>query len=217
MNFTTLETPQDIAQSPLNQVLVTVCASLSVIGSSIIILTYVFWKNIRTTSRLIIVCISIGDFITAATIAVSEWHRVKPFTTTVYCEAAATINTIAILSTFFWTTFLALYLYLSICRQIEAHIEKIVLRVFHLTAWGVPAIIVFTALRLGKIGNTGDLTSAGWCWIKHSDDKTDMIFWMFLAGKGWELLSYVAIIAFYVKVKLYVQREIQVGLDLVRL
>lgn len=215
-NKTTTTIPPDefIAENDTNKALVTASGGLSVIGSSIIILTYLSWKSIRTTSRLLLVYISLGDFLTAGTNVLSTWQPANGYRTTPICIATATVNTIAVLSTFFWTTFLAIYLYLAICRQMESRTEIKVLFVFHLVGWGVPATIVFTALGLNKIGNTEDITSAGWCWIKHSKHVWDMVLWMILAGKGWELLAYIAIVVFYAKVKVYISKQMKVSFEI---
>lgn len=67
------------------------------------------------------------------------------------------------------------------------------------------------------MGNSDNVVSSGWCWIKYIlNDETNwpwqkMLFWMCMAGKGWEILAYFAICVFYLLVKWQIRREINRG------
>lgn len=83
---------------------------------------------------------------------------------------------------------------------------------FHVTAWGIPLVIALLGYELHAVGNPHDMVSSGWCWIKYSPTKRKkMIIWMLIAGKGWEILAYIAISVFYVLVKLQIRRELKCG------
>lgn len=91
--------------------------------------------------------------------------------------------------------------------------ERKLMAVFHATAWGTPLIVAITAASVeihGKevFGKTSS-TSDGWCWISSELDYRWLIFWMVVAGKGWEILAYLAISVFYVKVKLLLKQKVQ--------
>ena len=87
--------------------------------------------------------------------------------------------------------------------------EARMMRFFHVTAWGIPLLLAAIALGDRAVGNSNDFVSSGWCWIKYRQDWWKMKLWMFLAGKGWEILAYVTICVFYVLVKLQIRREVR--------
>ena len=60
--ITTSTTPNPV-QKTYNRVIFTVVSSLSAFGSVAIIVTYFIWHDLQTTTRRILVYISIGDFL----------------------------------------------------------------------------------------------------------------------------------------------------------
>lgn len=84
---------------------------------------------------------------------------------------------------------------------------------FQLTAWVIPVLIAATAYGEKAVGNSEDLVSSGWCWIKidRNGDRWWNVLWMCIAGKGWEILSYIAISVFYFLVKWQIRREMKTG------
>ncbi|KAJ7336572.1 Basement membrane-specific heparan sulfate proteoglycan core protein [Desmophyllum pertusum] len=159
-----------------------------------------------------IVFISVGDFLVAGGNIVGEWVITRASQPDVLaCRIQAAIGTIAILSSFFWTVYLSLYFYLTICRRISMESEKRVMMLFHGTAWGIPVIIAIIAFVQKGVGYSGDLVSSGWCWISSKQRWWEMVFWMCIAGKGWEISAYIAITVFYVLVKLHIRQEVSSG------
>ena len=203
-------TPQNnqsiIADEVANKVLSTTAASLSIVGTLIIIATFVTWSDLRTNSRRIVVCISIGDLFVAISNITGLYTNADEILT---CKIQATVNIAAVLSSFFWTVYLSLYIYVTICKKISTQVEARLMCFFQVTGWGIPLVIAAAAYGLKEVGNSDDLVSSGWCWIRvlgHS--WKEMILWMCIAGKGWEILAYIAISVFYVLVKLQIRREV---------
>lgn len=201
------------ARGSLNEILCTTAASLSIVGTLVIIGTFLKWPDLRSNSRKIIVCISIGDLF----VAISNVVGLYTETCALVCKIQATLNIAAILSSFFWTVYLSFYIYMTVCRKITPQSEKRIMLFFVLTAWGIPLIIAATAYGVGAVGNSDNVVSSGWCWIKYIlNDETNwpwqkMLFWMCMAGKGWEILAYFAICVFYFLVKWQIRREINRG------
>ena len=198
------------ASGSLNKILCTTSASLSVVGTLVIIGTFLRWPDLRSNSRKIIVFISIGDLFVAISNAVGLYTETRALV----CKIQAALNIAAILSSFFWTVYLSFYIYMTVCRKITLQSEKRIMLFFLLTAWGIPLIIAVTAYGVKAVGNSKNVVSSGWCWIKYSlDDETwpwqKMLFWMCMAGKGWEILSYIAICVFYFLVKWQIRREVR--------
>lgn len=60
-----------------------------------------------------------------------------------------------------------------------------------------------------------DIATANWCWIKESCDNTttittprcESVLWMLLAGKLWEITSYILIIIVYARIYVYVREQ----------
>ena len=186
------------AEATLNKILSTAAASLSMVGTLIIIATFVIWHDLKTNSRRIIVFISIGDFSVACLNTVGLYN---PPAENSLCEIQATLNVAAVLSSFFWTVYLSLYLYLTICRKISMASEKRVMMFFHITAWGLPLMIAIFAYFLNGVGYSRDMVSSGWCWVSTDQPWWKMLLWMCLTGKSWEIFAYLAISVFYVLVK----------------
>ena len=199
---------KQIAEEPLNQVLSTTAASLSILGSLTIISTFWMWPDLRTNSRRMIVFISIGDFLVASFNIVGIYMNSDQET----CAFQGMVNIAAILASFFWTVYLSLYFYLTICKNISMKTERVAMWLFNITAWGIPLVIAAVGYGVEAVGNSQDLVSSGWCWIKYTDGMKwwKIVLWMCIAGKGWEILAYIAISMFYVLVKLQVRREVGV-------
>lgn len=198
------------AHQNLNKSLSTTAASLSIVGALVIIVTFLSWPDLRTNSRKIILCISIGDLFVAVSNAVGLYFSVNHNTV---CDIQATLNIAAVLSSFFWTVYLSVYIYMTICRQITIQGERRLMLFFQLTAWVIPVLIAATAYGEKAVGNSEDLVSSGWCWIKidRNGDRWWNVLWMCIAGKGWEILSYIAISVFYFLVKWQIRREMKTG------
>ena len=162
----TTDTPdQQTANRPDNQAMVASVTVLSVIGSCIIILTFIRYKDIRTPSRHVIVCIAISDLVSSLSNCAAL--LIKPGMSRLGdpCVIQSLIGTTFILSSFLWNMFLAISLFVVIVFQNTKLAERIIFPWFHLTGWFVPLTINMIAVSLDKLGNSKDLGTAGWCWI----------------------------------------------------
>jgi hypothetical protein len=70
-----------------------------------------------------------------------------------------------------------------------------------------PGVIIFLAIENDVLGSdkTENVGTGTWCWLKR--DIKDYMFWMFLTGKGWELLCYLLTTSLYVLLKFYLVRR----------
>lgn len=192
----------------LNRVLVSVFSALSLFGASVIIITYIIWKDIRSTSRKILVYISIADCVTVGSYLFGAW--LPPNTNSLYCTAQSFLATTANLWSFFWTTFLAVFLYLTVARQ-RLRLAKTMFYVFHFIGWGVPLLIVCIALERDVLGNDRDIYSSAWCWIRvqnSGESNAPIIFWMLITDKLWEISMFIIVLVFYSLLKCHIREEI---------
>ncbi|KAK2851291.1 hypothetical protein Q5P01_007567 [Channa striata] len=181
------------------QVIVLISCALSFLGSSLIILTYIIWPDLRTTPRKLLVYLSVSDWLSAVSYAVGVW---KVFhSDSVDCVVQGAISTFANTSSFFWTVAIAVYLYVLIVRTSQRLADRLVL-VFHLVSWGIPLVITVTAVSLKKIGYDASEVSVGWCWVRIQ--ANDRYLWMLLTGKIWEFLAYITLPVIYILIKRHI-------------
>lgn len=136
---------------------------LSTLGCLLIILTYALYKDIRSTSRHIIFCISISDLIVSISNLSADVFIEPPMIEG--CIIQSFIGSIFLLSSFLWTLSLAIFLYISLVMEKPSTAIAMVHPWFHLVCWLLPLVINLVALVTGNLGNGEDFAVAGWCWI----------------------------------------------------
>lgn len=191
-----------------NRLLVTITSAFSLFGALVIIITYVTWKDIRSTSRKILVYISIADCIVVSSYLFGAW--LPPNTNSPACTAQSFLATTANLWSFFWTTFLAGFLYMTVARQ-RLRLAKTMFYGFHFIGWGIPLLIVCIALQQDVLGNDRDIYSSAWCWIRVQDtgqSNSSIIFWLLITDKLWEVIMFVIVLIFYSLLKCHIREEV---------
>eukprot|EP00118_Oscarella_pearsei_P027957 m.1505 g.1505 ORF g.1505 m.1505 type:complete len:381 (+) comp6986_c0_seq1:36-1178(+) len=186
------------------RVLTLTSCCLSVIGASLIILTYVAWKEIRSTARQLLVFLSIADLLVAASNGTgiiyhmtlnSSWaidHRENK--TSDMCIGQSAVSTYSALCSFFWTVFTAAYISISLIFNNPVLARRLVV-VFHVVAWLLPAGVVIAALKEGALGSTHNKYTFEWCWINST--HRDKSMWMWITGKAWEIAAYFFTLLLY--------------------
>ncbi|KAM7404589.1 hypothetical protein PAMP_011926 [Pampus punctatissimus] len=181
------------------QVVVLCSCALSFVGSSLIILTYICWSDLRTTPRKLLVFLSVSDWLSAVSYAFGVWRVFR--VDSLDCIIQGAISTFANTSSFFWTMAIAVYLYVFIVRSNQRVADSLVW-FFHLVSWGIPLVITIAAVCLNKIGYNASEVSVGWCWVRiHAPDR---VLWMLLTGKIWEFLAYLTLPVLYVLIKRHI-------------
>lgn len=154
------------ANNEINRALMLTSSTLSTIGCVITIATYFLISDIKTMSRHIIMCISIADLVTCISNLVGL--TIKPETHNVSSQACIVqsfFSTTAVLASFLWTAMLTFYLYMIIVKEQFEKAKRMIIPYSHLFCWAIPLLINVVAVATKSLGNDGDLTSAGWCWI----------------------------------------------------
>lgn len=111
------------------QVVVLFTCALSFVGSSLIILTFIIWSDLRTTPRTLLVYLSVSDWLSAVSYAFGVWRVFH--TDSLDCTIQGAISTFANSSSFFWTVAIAVYLYIFIVRSSQRVADSLVL-FFHI-------------------------------------------------------------------------------------
>ena len=192
----------------VNEYLTTITSILSFFGTLFIVVSFFVWKDIRTTSRRILVYISVADFCTAvATIAAIASFWVTGSESKKVCFVQSILGTLSVLCSFFWTAFMAVYLYISVCKK-NSRLADTLMYLFHVCGWGVPIVIVSIAASTNKLGNNDNKVTSGWCWVNKNLDWNDQVLWMLLAGKLWEIMACLVIAVLYGLLKRNVAKEV---------
>ncbi|NWY65883.1 GP157 protein, partial [Erithacus rubecula] len=175
------------------------CA-VSCVGSALLLCTHACWPELRTRPRQLLLHLSLADLLSA----LSYFYGVlRDFQRSSWdCVLQGALSTFANTSSFFWTTAIALYLYLSIVRG--SPVGSGWFWGFHAVSWGVPLAITVAAVAQGKIGYDASNVSVGWCWVDL--DAEDQLLWMLLTGKLWEMLAYVTLPVLYILIKKHINR-----------
>jgi hypothetical protein len=141
-----------------------------------------------------------ADFLAAGSNISSLWFAALRVSHA--CKAQAFLIIFASTASFFWTSCLAIHLYLIITGRSQVISEKTKMLLFHAVSWGLPLLFSCVALGCHALGHAPylneeekyiKLTTGGWCWIKKFDHKNEIIIWTMMTSKFWELASYFLI------------------------
>ena len=135
------------------QVVVGATCILSILGAGLIILTYVAFRDLRTTARQLLVNLSIADLIVAVShlagiLSNYDRFRKDPCNTRVssssgdvWCSTQGGITMFSSLASFLWTLAVAVYLFAVIVVR-KPNLAKKLVVVFYVLCWGIPAVLV---------------------------------------------------------------------------
>ena len=191
--------------------------SFSCVGTLVMILIYVVFKDIRKKgAQSIVTFIAIADFFTAAAYLagsvnilvhydVTEPARCRAFET--FCEVQSYLVTVATMSSYFWTLALALHLYLTVARSSSKSAAKL-MPIYHVIAWGLPNVVALPLLWTDKL-IYAPFVSGVWCYmyIRHdpslSEGKTEEVLIQLP-----EVISYIAIVLFFIGTRWHIHKHV---------
>ena len=159
--------------SHFNQTIVIIFATISIICSILIFITFIYLREVRTLTRQIIICITLADFFTAlanlcGVLVIGtqfEGEKVENQLSLSWCSIQSFVSSTSSLCSFLWTMVLSVALYQVLINENFDRFVRL-LPLFHIICWLLPLVINITALVLGKLGyylNT--YGTGGWCWI----------------------------------------------------
>ena len=178
-----------------------------------IIFTYFVLRDIRTGAQTIITLLAIADFFSAFSYVIGSSNFIIAFDSkdnkrcaifTSICEVQSFITTWSTMSSYCWTCILAFYFFLVLVYQ-KGKLAARLIPLYNIIAWLGPLCIVGPMLVFGKLGYAPYVAS-NWCYIKDSNGdpltkKPDVILYILLGGKFWEVISYIVVLALYIRIR----------------
>lgn len=170
--------------------------------------------DFQTAVHRLLVFLTIADILTAfgyiiGTVNFLRLDADQRTTTDPMCVAQSFITTFSSLSSFGWTSIIAIHLYLLIRAHRNFESDRLMKALYFTIGCIFPATITTAVLAIEKLGRDTHGQQAGtglWCWIKlnyrdnsiHSSD----ILLMFISGKLWEIITYVLSFSVYMLLKI---------------
>ncbi|XP_060073017.1 G-protein coupled receptor 157-like [Ylistrum balloti] len=205
-----------------------VSSCLSIIGGIIILLTYnveVRNARIRQTRRLLMY-LTVADMMTACGIlsgtiryaVIHQQNRVITFqeheklckSPSEMCIAQSAITTFSGIASSFWTLVIGIHLIVSlrpICSLSDPEMPWSEFKA-HTVCWGIPGVVTIGALWNNMLGENFSVGTGPWCWIKVCLEDPELPYiWMAVAGKGWDIVSFVTSMVFFVLLVFYSKRR----------
>ena len=210
----------DIGRSPSYVAIAS--SGLSCLGSFLVIATFLLLKDMRTGAQKIITFLAIADLISAAGYIFGSINFLVHFNQTnshscqVFrglCRAQASITSWSSLCSFCWTLILAFYFYMVIVYNRKALASRL-LPLYHIIAWIAPLFVIVPLTVLNKLGYAR-YAASNWCFVADPINTSNFttlisnpetIVFIFVAGKLWEILTYIGVILIYALITVHLWR-----------
>ncbi|XP_033763349.1 G-protein coupled receptor 157-like [Pecten maximus] len=186
-----------------------VSASLSVLSGLAILWSYRQFPQLQNFTRYLLVCLTVADIFTAYGnfISTFRWfsNGNNATKTDGFCIAQSFLTTTSTLSSFFWTTAIAVYLFSAVALRVNIAEKPGVKLSMTAIPIIVPVTITGVALGYGALGEDDYFGSGPWCWINR--DVNNRLMWKVVTGKGWEIMTYILTLVIYILLKFFKWRE----------
>ncbi len=194
---------------------ITIISSLfSILGSLLILAAYAQLRDLRTGAQKIITLLALADLVSAAGYIVGSANFLAHFnkdhgcdTFFTLCEIQASFTTWSSICSFFWTVILAVYFYVVMVGN-KGTLAAALLPLYNVVAWGIPLLIVVPLAALRKLGYA-PYAASNWCFVKDENYSAKLsnsgltVAIIFLAGKLWEILTYIIVSAIFILIRLH--------------
>ncbi|XP_065178224.1 G-protein coupled receptor 157-like [Sycon ciliatum] len=183
---------------------------LSFFGSSLIIISYILFKTIRSRSRHILVCLSVADL----GVAVSNGTGLLASHSPSICQGQAAAATFFGASCLLWTIALAVYLYAAVVLQWQVIKNVRVMVVFYVICWGIPLAVTCTLIGMQLLGGRPSSITGWqgwWCVLKPGIGHVKSTVFIFLASELWAYLAYILVPILYFRTRFHIQKETKAG------
>ncbi len=203
-------------------------SALSILGSALIILSYLCFHSLRTRARLILVHLALTDMgvgianLVGVIVNFDRYylHKHSPddafhpkMSIAILCSAQASVAHYCTLSSVLWTSSLAVYMYLLIVNQSQRQM-KLLMWFFYVFCYGMPLLVTVWLLCTERLGYS-PYNSSGWCSIITFKPYRKKLFEIDLmsdvAGYNlWIMLTITLIVPLYVSVYCFVRQQVRI-------
>ena len=206
------------------RVVVGITNVLTILGSALILVSYLCFPSLRTGARLILLHLSLMDlvvglahFIGGVSDLNSRFNLTSggPLGTNTYsvlpgiytfCKIHAFVGYYAIISSVLWTVCLSVYMYLlNEHTRRTLHVIKYYIWPSYVACYGTPLFLTLWAQLTGRLGYA-PYDSAGWCTLITKDPITGK-YSSFVSIFGFDLWIYLSVVVISV---LYVSNALNV-------
>lgn len=101
---------------------------------------------------------------------------------------------------------MALHLFLGVVLRNDK-LSRRLMPTYHVVAWTIGLIITIVVISIDYLGTGGERVSVSWCFIKQGNLDVTLAL-EFLAGKFWEILSYILLLVLYFVLVVVVYRRV---------
>lgn len=221
--------------TPSLRIAVLVTCTLSLLGSGIIILSYLSYKEHRTRARYILVHLSLCNIgqVISNTIGIAMdfdktfrrsdlefpydvLHSHNKSTVEVICTAQAFVTVYFGLCGMLWTICLAVYLYLLIFSMKQTHFTRYIVWMSYLLCYMLPLLITVWLLLSQRLGYA-PYSTPGYCGLvtrrpfQRSTVKCDPereVFAEFMGYDLWVILTILLTVLFYMSALYYLRQQV---------
>lgn len=199
-----------------------ITCGLSIIGSLLIILSYIIHKKNRTKSREILVHISLMDLgvglsnLIGVLVYYDQFYSYSDdgfYEAQVYidnlCKTQAFFAAYCSLGSIFWTTALAGYLYIAILYHQNPKFSVYFLRFCYFLCYGLAFTISIWLVLSHKLGYS-PFDSSGWCSLIVKDPVSGKsnLFVVVFAYDLWMYFAIFLIIVFYIAIRSFLSNQV---------
>lgn len=155
---------------------------LSILGSFLIIFSYIFFKDTRTRARLILLHLSITDlgvglanfvgdvvYFDRYYINSTSIKSINNTAANAACITQAFLAEYFTISSILWTCVLAVYMYFLVVEK-GSFVVRYFMWIACILCYGIPVMVASWLLHLGRLGYS-PYNSAGWCSLKLSESN----------------------------------------------
>ncbi len=146
------------------KVLVSLSSALSVAGASCIIITYLAFKDLRTTARGLLVNLSVADILIAVSHfvgIVANYERFMPYYNGTskeesvedpLCISQAAVTMFGNIAMFLWTMSVAVYILTLTVMGGKRRLLRVMVVAMYVICWGVPTLTVVISAAKHVLG-----------------------------------------------------------------
>lgn len=197
---------------------------LSMIGSAMIIVTYIAFKQLRNPTRHILVHLSLMDFGVALANFIGcvvyfdryyydHFKRYNdynvPSLISYSCTLQAAVAVTCNNSSVFWTVAVAVYLNFKIVTHSGYGKEKFLIIILAVVSYGIPVLLTIWLGWTNRLG-FAPYDSSGWCTLivlSPNKSKDDVFAGMF-GNDFWIYLAFFLIPLLYFSIKVHTKRQV---------